>query len=98
MSDVEFYEPDAQLQIDRKITFKSTPAMVKWLMKTGIVSDERAAKNILLLVAILFFVLSFVIFTIGVSVRPKSYFIPKERLNDQTRTVNPSNNSAENTQ
>jgi hypothetical protein len=88
MADVEFYEPDAQLKIDRRVTFKSTPAMAKWLMKTGLVEDERAAKNVLLLAAIVFFILSFIIFTVGVSIRPKSYFIPKERLIDQSQFVN----------
>mgnify|MGYP007080467944 CR=1 FL=1 len=76
MADVEFYEPDAQLSIERKLVDKQVSPMILALVKAGIVKDERIGKHVLFLIATLFFILSFIIFSVGVSIRPKTYFVP----------------------
>lgn len=40
-----------------------TPTMVKWVMKTGLVKDERQANIVLVIIAALFFTITFYVFT-----------------------------------
>ena len=58
---VEF--PEEKYGASNTYTPVKTPTMVKWVMKTGMVKDEKQANIVLISIAIIFFVITFATMT-----------------------------------
>lgn len=58
---VEF--PEEKYGADNTYTPTKTPTMIKWVMKTGVVKDEKQANIVLISIAVVFFVITFFMMT-----------------------------------
>lgn len=77
MANVEF--PEEQYNRGTEFEAPKTPTMVKWVMKTGLVKDERQANIVLVGIAILFFALTWWVLAGGSKTPSGQTISPEER-------------------
>ncbi len=70
---VEF--PEEKFEGENNYTPNKTSTMVKWVMKTGLVKDEKQANIVLVGVAVLFFVVSFIVMSDFGGSKPQPTYI-----------------------
>lgn len=70
---VEF--PEEKFEGGNDYTSQKTPTMVKWIMKTGLTKDEKQANIVLIGVAVLFFIITFVMMTDFGSPKPQPTYL-----------------------
>ncbi len=76
---VEF--PEEKFNTENSYTPTKTPTMVKWVMKTGLVNNKKQADMVLVGVAVLFFVISFIMMSDFGGSKPQPTYledIPKD--------------------
>lgn len=73
MNNVEF--TDEKDNKDNLFEEPKTPNMVRWVMKTGLVKDERQANIALIVIAVMFFVLTWVFIAGGNNTTPQATYL-----------------------
>jgi len=84
MSNVEFPEEEALGNSTSGVP--KSPTMVKWVMKTGLVRDEAQANYVLIGIAVIFFMLTFIFIVDWNTTTQQSVLyiedLPKEELSN----------------
>lgn len=88
MDNVQFEDQTTET-VERKITSHNRSKMAEWLMRFGIIQNEKGANFILIGVAVFFFLMSVLILLLGASKNPTDSY------NNAIRTVQSSSEQSQ---